>query len=344
MERKRTVGFDCLRAVACLGIILLHTVYSTTLMYAGEMTYRRTMASQIVMNELMWAVPCFIMVTGALLLVPEKEISYRTLFQKYVARMVKAIALFGVLFAVLEMIFNPPQRTWDHFLGGVWEVFTGGSWSHLWYLYCLLGLYLLLPAYKKVTAQAEERDILYLMGIYALFLSALPMLEMAGVRCGFYIHVSTVYPLYFFMGYWLRRWGERLSRGFYAGLFAAATALLGALTYIRVSRDITAMDGFFQYSSLLVAAQALGAAGWFFRCRAEGFAGVKKVLSNIDRHSFGVYLIHMAYVRLLYKHLHFDPFTVGGVPGVLLTVAFAFAAAYLTDVVMKRLPVFKSIV
>ena len=185
--------------------------------------------------------------------------------------------------------------------------------------------------------------MLYLMGIYALFLSVVPCLQAVGVRCGFYVHVSSIYPLYLFMGFWLSRWGMKHSRVFYGCLFLVSTAAIAVLSYVRVRWGIVQVDVLFEYNSPLVIAQALGIAGWFFHMGTEPSA-VKKVLANIDRHSFGVYLIHMAYVRLLFKYLHFDPFRYGGVAGIFLTAAIAFALAYVTDLVMKRIPVVKNVV
>ena len=66
---RRSAAFDCLRAVACLCIILMHTARSTQLMYGMKMTsFARAAVCQIALNLQYWAVPCFIMVTGALLL------------------------------------------------------------------------------------------------------------------------------------------------------------------------------------------------------------------------------------------------------------------------------------
>ena len=341
----RTAAFDCLRATACLCIILMHTAYSTELMYGAQMMiFSRALVCQTAVDLQYWAVPCFIMVTGALLLRPEKEIGYRKLFSQYIARVVKAIAAFGVLFAVLEAIFNPAMRTWSVFLGGVAEVFTGNTWSHMWYLYCLLGLYLLLPAYKKVAELSGERDIRYLLAVYAVFESLLPLLGIWNIPCGFYIHVSTIYPFWLFLGYYIFNWGGKTPRAVYGAMALGATAALGVLSCVRLRWNVAALDTFFSYSSPLVIVQAAGVAGWFFRCGQEGFAGVKKVLANIDRHSFGIYLIHMAYVRLIYKYLHYDPFRLGlaGIPGILLLVLGAFALAYVTDVLMKKLPFFKT--
>ena len=344
----RSAAFQCLRAAACVFIVLLHTVDSTTQAFAGKanMTFWRAAGSRMAINELYWAVPCFIMVTGALLLRPDRPAGYKKLFSKYIARVVKAIVVFGVLFAVLEAIFNPAMRTWPAFLGGVAEVFTGGTWAHMWYLYCLVGLYLLLPAYRKVAAASDERDTRYLLIVYGLFQSLVPLLGIWDIPCGFYIHVGTIYPFWLFLGWYLWRWGGRLPRRAYGAMALAGTALLAAATYARMRWNAAALDALFSYSSPLVILQAAGVAGWSFRIGQDGAPAVKRVLANIDGHSFGIYLIHMAYVRLLYKYLHFDPYSLGlgGAPGILVTVAFAFAAAYVTDMVMKKLPVFRSIV
>ena len=348
LSPRRDVSLDCLRAAACVFIVLLHTVDTTRQMFAAltNMTFWRAAGCRMAVNELYWAVPCFIMVTGALLLQPDKQIGYKKLFSKYIARALKAIVVFGVLFAVLEAIFNPEMRSWPVFLGGVAEVFTGGTWAHMWYLYCLLGLYLLLPVYKKFAAASDERDIRYLLIVYGLFESLLPLLGIWNIPCGFYIHVSTIYPFWLFLGYYLYKWGGAARRGVYAALALGGTAALAAVTYVQMRWGVEALDSLFSYSSPLVIVQAAGIAGWTFQMKQEGCAGLKRVLANIDRHSFGIYLIHMAYVRLIYKHLHFVPYQwgLGGVPGILAVVIFAFAAAYVTDMVMKKLPLFRSIV
>ena len=341
--QQRQHGFDQLRAVACVFIVLLHTVYSTTLMYGVKLTtFWQVAGFQAAANELMWAVPCFVMVTGALLLPPEKEVGYRRLFTGYIARVVKAIVLFGALFVALEMIFDPEQRTVQHALEGLYEIFSGGGWSHMWYLYCLLGLYLLLPVYKRFTAGADEKDVAYLLAVYGLFEAVLPLLGIWNIKCGFYIHVSSIYPFWLLLGYWLRRWGTRFPRWAYGAAFITATVVIAGASYAATWRHLT-LDGLFGYSSPLVIVQAGGLAGWFFQSRSDGTDKIGRVLGNIDRHSFGIYLIHMAYIRLIYKHLHFDPLRIGAIPGVLAVALAAFLLGYATEWVLRRLPVFKKI-
>ena len=274
-----------------------------------------------------------------------KPLTYEALFKKYIARILKAIFVFGLIFLLSVMAFTPGRRTLRYFLQGVYKIFTGDTWSHMWYLYCLIGLYLLLPAYKKIAALSEEKDIRYLLIVYAVFLSILPQVEKFGVRCGFYIHVSSIYPFWLFLGYYIHRWGLTRSRRFYSLLGAGATVLLALLTWVRTRWDIAAMDDLFGYSSILVIAQAAGVAGWFFQARAEGFPRLKGLLTNIDGHSFGIYLIHMMFVRLFYKHLNYDPFMFGPawLLGVVLLVLVSFVLSYILDWLLKKLPLFRGI-
>lgn len=241
------------------------------------------------------------------------------------------------------MIFNPDRRSGAYFLNGLYKIFTGDTWSHMWYLYCLIGLYLLLPAYKKIAANAEEKDIRYLLIVYAIFESLLLLLDIGNIRCGFYIHVSSIYPFWLFLGYYLRCWGQQRKRSFYVWVFAVSTALLVVMTVVRMRWDIASLDMLFEYNSILVIGQAFGVAGWFFRCGEEGAAPLKKVLSQINRHSFGIYLIHMAFVRLIYKHLHFDPFAVNGALGITLVVLAAFVLSWFVDWALKKIPFFRTV-
>ena len=344
MSKKRTPGYDHLRAAACIAIIFLHTFFSTTLMYPDSLSERQSLGYSIFMNELMWAVPCFIMVTGALLLPPEKEISYKQLFGKYIVRILKAIVLFCAVYTAAEMIFDPSRRTASYFLSGLYKIITGKSWSHMWYLYCLAGLYLLLPLFKAFTEKAEEKDIRYVLIVFAVFQSLVPLLEAFGFQCGFYIHFSTVYPFWLFLGYYISRWGSGISRHLYAGLFLAATALLIAATVIRFQTDIAGLDALFEYSSVLVILQAAGIAGWLFGARDISTSAVGRILHSVDYHSFGIYLIHMMFVRLIYKHLHFDPFSGGlGTFGVIGTALAAFLLSYICTWVLKKISFFRKI-
>ena len=102
-SKNHILGFSCLRAVACIAIVVLHIVYSAVLLYGNELGKWDTAISMIIVDCMMWAVPCFIMVTGALLLDPKRIITYKKLFGKYIFRIFAALILFGMLGLLFEI-------------------------------------------------------------------------------------------------------------------------------------------------------------------------------------------------------------------------------------------------
>ena len=55
---------------------------------------------------MMWAVPCFVMVTGALLLDENREVSFDKLFNKYILRVLGALVVFSMVFRIFDIIMD----------------------------------------------------------------------------------------------------------------------------------------------------------------------------------------------------------------------------------------------
>ncbi|MCD8219105.1 MAG: acyltransferase, partial [Ruminococcus sp.] len=116
-------------------------------------------------NLMMWAVPCFVMVTGALLLDPARNVTYTKLFRKYIPRMVIALLLFSVVFELLDTRLGGKKIGVRTFLDGIKNAVLGQSWRHMWYLYLMIALYLMMPFYRKVAASLEKKNTYYLLGV-----------------------------------------------------------------------------------------------------------------------------------------------------------------------------------
>ena len=81
----RVHSFSYLRAAACLAIVLLHTVFCAVSLFPEEASATQALLSNIVVNNMMWAVPCFLMVSGALLLNPERPVTVKKCLTKSVS-------------------------------------------------------------------------------------------------------------------------------------------------------------------------------------------------------------------------------------------------------------------
>lgn len=95
-EKKidRTIYLDMLRLVACLGVIHIHV--SDDEFDNAFLSYNWYIS---IVNESIvhWAVPIFIMISGALFLNPNKEISIKIMWRKYIPRLFK-LYIFWIFF------------------------------------------------------------------------------------------------------------------------------------------------------------------------------------------------------------------------------------------------------
>ena len=342
--KKWVYGFSGLRVYACLAVIILHTVYSAVLLFGNTLSQAEYTASMAVVDCMMWAVPCFIMVTGALLLDREKKITYKKLFGQYIFRIFAALVLFGMVFRIFDIFMDGETVSIAAFLQGFYEIFTGTGWSHIWYLYLLIGLYLLLPFYKKIADNSSGNELKYLLGIYVLFLSLLPVLQIWNINSGFYIHVSTIYPFYLFCGYavcsHILRPGKRTS----VLLLLAGTAAIAGCTIVRWIYDLPEMERLWGYSSVFVIIQAVGIFSLVHsqkECRSRAF---KRILLELDKCSFGVYLIHMILVRLILRYMQFNPYENGGILAFAGLIAGIFAVSFLITWILRKIPFLRKII
>jgi len=341
-ERGRNHALSYLRAVACIAIIVLHVVNVAVILHQDEISAGQYAAGMGVVGCMMWAVPCFVMVSGFLLLDPKREITLEKIFKKYVFRVLAALFACGIIFRVFEMIMDQEAASAGGVFLGIREILTGESWSHLWYLYLLIGLYLLLPFYRMAAAHSDKKLLRYLLAVYFVFLSVLPMAEMAGTEIGFYIHVSTIYPFYFFAGYAIGNGIWRPKRITAVLMIAAGAAGLVIATGIRYMADLEEVSVLLGYPSVFVVLLSVGLFTLFTGARQGGDgqrmpAWLSKALLALDRDSFGIYLLHLIFVRLVLRYWGVDPFQLGAwvcIP----VVAGILAASWVLVWLLKKIP------
>lgn len=336
MVKKPIYSFYNLRVIACIGIVLLHTLNGAIGLYGSTISVNERVISQTVKNLLLWCVPCFVMVTGALLLNPEKEITYVKLFKKYILRIIYALLFCCIVFSVFDLIVHGDMLSFDTIIGIIKNFFLGTSWSHLWYLYLIIGLYLMIPIYKIITKNAKGKDIKYILILYLIFLSIIPALNIFGINISFYILVSTIYPFYAFFGY--AYYQRIINIKNYQSILLIILSSIG-LVLVNIYRYMfgyIALDILLNYSSILVVLQSIGIFALFVNFKGKS----NKVIESLDSTSFGIYLLHMIFVRLILKYLQFNPYGFIPVVSFLILVIIVVLCSYVVVFTLKKLPVF----
>ena len=349
----KNAGLSRLRVLACFGIVLLHTVNVAEILCRGGISAFSDTVSLAVLNNLRWAVPCFVMITGALLLSPERALPVRKICGKYLLRIVLALVSASFIYRFFSLAMDGEALTAKVFGEVLIRIVTGEGWAHLWYLYVLAGLYLLLPFYRMITRAAAEREIRLLLFVYGLFVSVFPLMQLAGIRIAFSIPVVSIYPFYLFAGYAFSRGIVRIPKpAAILGIAAAAVLLVLSVFGNGDGRFSVVLS----YSSVPVVLQACAVfslfAGQPDKSRdaspetadtsGSGRPGrrgrLERVLWEADRCCFGIYLVHMVFLRLFLRYFGWDPYAAHPVLSMAGIAVLVFLLSFLVSLILKRIP------
>ena len=327
--RTRQTHLDLLRILATLAVMVLHTAALSW----HDLSPRSFdwQALSLWDSAARWAVPVFVMISGALFL--PRQIPLKTLYGKYILRIVTALAFWNVIYAAAVLIRG------DGFRRAAAVLVQGNT--HMWFLYMIVALYAVTPLLQKFT----ETPFLarYFLLLAALFALLIPQLIgvislvsgeagelLQGVVDRTHLHLVLGYTFFYLLGWYLngrsvpRRWGWWLLLGGFL-LTAGCTAL------ISYAGD-QVVEVFYEYNTLNVAAMGMGLFILFKARFGEVTltAGTGKAVELLSRYSFGAYLCHILVLRGLewagIGPLAFTPAL--SVPAVaLLTAAISFGVS-----------------
>ncbi|MDE5862225.1 MAG: acyltransferase, partial [Ruminococcus sp.] len=142
-KKDFSINISVLRIIATLSVVWLHTC--STITDNPDLFIMNNMQKNFFNSGyqmMYWAVPVFFMISGALLLNPQKDIKVKDCIKKYSSRILLALIIFGIPFAMLKLIMETGSFNIRIIPQSIKAVAENNSLGHLWYLYTLLGLYM----------------------------------------------------------------------------------------------------------------------------------------------------------------------------------------------------------
>ena len=218
LSGPRKQFLDVLRVLATCAVVLMHILTGATDVTDASIVpeYRSLLLS--VMDLVTWCVPIFLLISGYLFLNPERTLTYPVMIKKYCRRIALAILLFGVPYAASELVVA--ERTFRIMMipEALKMTLTGHTWSHMWYLYLILFLYLITPLLKKVLRVLPVWGVAAVMAVIFLGSSVAPFLnKVLDVNSIPVLPDGGVYFLYYLCGYLFTVREVRVDKGRYAG-------------------------------------------------------------------------------------------------------------------------------
>lgn len=144
-----------MRTFACFGVVIIH-VFSDYFLIYGKIPTKIWLFSAVMECFTRFSVPLFIMITGALLLKNEQSV------KKSLRRFIHYLLVL-ILWSAIYIIIGKNILRGQHinFRQSINLFISDNVWYHLWYLYFLLGIYLILPLVSKLVKNLSEKLMNY---------------------------------------------------------------------------------------------------------------------------------------------------------------------------------------
>ena len=165
---KRNLTFDFIRTLAIIFVIFVHSMgkMDDTVKNGAGITINIIDAT---LNSLIHTgVPLFVMLSGALLL--GRDESIKTFFKKRFNRVLIPFTIWSILVFILLTYTEGDGFIFQHSLTDFASKFiTSGVYGIYWFIYMLLGLYLITPILRKVFINSGKSILFYLMILLLCF-------------------------------------------------------------------------------------------------------------------------------------------------------------------------------
>ena len=308
---QRIVYYDILRAIAPIFVVFIHAAVT----FGGH-----TLKIHFIQEFGRWAVPIFFMISGALLLNPKKKFNTKTFYLKNIKRIVIALVAWLVIYTVLFALLSYSAETREYAIGA--SLAGRGESYHLWFLYTLVAIYLLVPIIRYICKNEKLLKYAIIMGCIACYV--LPFLDTllsivahltnnalllgftdnGGIVCRFANQLSTFSLAYYFiLGYYLsvKDINKKTRRMIYlAGIIGTILDLAWVIIGEKiVGIPITAS---YYFLPVLCMSIAVFVAARYLFINAEK---TPKIISFMAKNSFGVYLCHLALLLFVFNKSSF---------------------------------------
>lgn len=286
---------DLVKALAIWMVLIIHTSF-----------FSDPVSSAPFVSNLFWrvlagsAVPLFLMCSGALMLRTEKELTLHKLFFRSLLRFVIAMLLWAMVYKV-QHLYQDGQLTPSGLVYAFKEVLLFRQEFHFYYLHIMMLIYVLLPVLRLIVREGNETILRYLLGLLFVFGILAPTVKpywpftlVEGIPTQWIMNMTYAAIGYCLLGWYLRT--HPLSRTVSAVLFAVGFVFTLALTYWFSAKQGSLDGRFLEGMTLGPCLMAAGLYGLLLRAKADGRA--KRLVTELSRGSFCVYLVHVFFLNL----------------------------------------------
>jgi surface polysaccharide O-acyltransferase-like enzyme len=247
-------------------------------------------------------VPLFVMASGFLLLSPEKTDEPLSLFfKKRLSRIALPFIFWGITYFAWRFLVNDEAFAY----GSIIQGFNTGPYYHFWFLYMLLGLYMITPIFRVLVAHSQRKILKYFLAIWFLGTAVIPLLNLQtsfSVDSNLFVFVGWIG--YFLLGAFLK--SVKIKTLFFCTLLSVGWILTMIATYF-ITASVGGLSSYFFYD-YLSANVIMASVGLFMllyripRRQLENISSrLKWLIHKIGQNTLSIFMLHVIILESFQK-------------------------------------------
>lgn len=333
--KTREKNLDVLRVLAAFMVILLHVSAVYVIENIDQPNLYFTIGNFFDSISRV-GVPIFVMLSGAFILDNDGNKDYKKFYKKMFLNIIIPTLIWSLLYffysITKELLAGILIGHQVNYFIHIKNWINGAPFSHLWYMYMVVGLYIVAPVLIRIKTEIGEKST-FKLGIYLTFLGVIIRLT----SNLFWLINFIPYLGYFILGYSLRKYytlHKKKPFKYLLGWIVSSLCVFG-VTEIIVRGNYLIEKNLYFYGTLSPFV-IIGALFLFI-----AFLNMQDLddiyIDNLAKHTFNIYLIHAGVLNIIdfikSDILHLDLNPIWYIP--LMTV-IVFLISYWGSLVISR--------
>ena len=346
-NKNRIYYIDILRAISCIAVVMIHASANYVMKNFGDINF---IVGDIIDSLFRFAVPIFLMISGSLLL--DENYNYTEIKNKNrIIKMIQFFIFWSFLYMLIFTIIIPIKN--GHRPNIKISIGTFGlGYYHLWFVYLIVGLYLLLPLLRLWIKDKNIRYVRYFIFLAIIFGFLLPQfVEIGSYFSNVFDNLQTIlnyigmdyvsgYLLYFILGWYLRFYEIKNKKiiyflGIISIIFEISMTYFLSLHFNKAIQTYSNLSLNVLFQSMMV-----------YIYIKDKYSKAKKnntFINFISHYSLGIYAIHACIIDLTYMLLDKSDIT-SSLIGIPILFLVSFGISLLGSFMMNKTNLLKKFV
>jgi surface polysaccharide O-acyltransferase-like enzyme len=350
-DKDRILYIDILRVISILAVVVTHTSIAIKYGYFNA-NINWWWIGNFYTALSRWCVPIMIMISGILLLDPNREYPTKIFIKKRFNKVVIPLIFWSIIYVIWRYRNDILVNKYPSLLSMVQSFISGPVYYHLWFIYMILGLYILTPVLRVYIKNADKENIKYFLVVWFVtngIINFVEKLTNYDYKVGIELYFFTGYVGYYVLGYYLTavEFSKKEKRLLYImSMVCVVTTMIG--TFILSKIKGTYVDDFNDFLFPNIIMMTIGVFVFIKSIDWERIikrdSGINKFILDMSALSFGIYLIHLLVLELLQNYYKFDARITNPLISIPFVSMVIMVISYIVIKFMKRLPIIEKFV